>query len=107
MGRPGLHTGLFGGNHIVVHGLAAGEQGDLGVGAALGKEGQRLLGVLFGHVLAVEDVDKLGTLLGVGLGQTAQQLIQLPVGAEELVLGESQVVPRLMAKPSKSESRAA
>lgn len=65
-------VGLFGGDHIVIDRLTAGEQGDLGVGTALGKELEGLLGLLLADVLAVEDVDEFGALLGLGLRQTAE-----------------------------------
>ena len=85
----------------------AGEQGDLGVGTALGKELEGLLGLLLADVLAVEDVDEFGALLGLGLRQAAEQLLQLPVSAEELVLRQGQIVAPLDGKASKSLSRAA
>ena len=37
-GVPFVCVGLFGGDHIVIDRLTAGEQGDLGVGTTLGKE---------------------------------------------------------------------
>ena len=68
------------------------------LGQHVGKELQGLLGLLLSDVLAVEDVDELGVLLGLGLRQTAQQLLQLPVGAEELVLRQGQIVAPLDGK---------
>ena len=59
----------FRGDHIVVHRLPAGQQGDLGVGALLLEDGQSLVGLLLADILAVEDADELGVLLAVRLGQ--------------------------------------
>ena len=70
-------VGLFGGDHIVIDRLTAGKQGDLGVGTALGKELEGLLGLLLTDILAVEDVDKLGALLGLGLRQTVSSFSSL------------------------------
>ena len=85
-------------DHIVVHGLAAGEEADLRVGAGGGKDGLGLLPLLLGDILAIEDRDELRALVGVRPGQPVQQGIQVLVGAEELVLLQGQIVPLVDGK---------
>ena len=92
---------LFRRDHIVVDGLTAGEQVDLGVGTGRLEDGRRTLGILLGHIRAIEDADKFRVLLGLRLGQTLQQGVQIPVGAEELMLCQGQIVALLDGKAVK------
>ena len=79
-------------DHVVIHGLAAGQEADLRVGAGGGEDGLGLLGLFLGDVLAIEDGDELRALVGVRPGQAVQQGVQVLVGAEELVLDRKSVV---------------
>ena len=90
-----MERGSFRGDEVVVDGLPSGEKGDLGTGAGGGEDLQSALGLLLGDVLAVVDGDELGVLLGLGLGQALEQSGEIPIGAEELVFGQGQVVPLL------------
>ena len=78
---PGQKVFLFGRDEVVIHRLTAAEEVDLRIGAGGLEDLQRLGGVFFGHVLAVENADELGVLLGLGVGQTVQQSGQILVGA--------------------------
>ena len=53
------------------------------------------MGLLLGDVLSIEDVDKLRLLLGLGLRQAFQELIQFSVSTEKLVLRQGQIIPPL------------
>ena len=97
---------LFGGNHIVVHRLAAREKSDLGAGAGGGENLFCLLGLLLGDILPVKDGDEFGALMGLRLGQPLQDRGQVPVGAKELVFLQSQIVPLVDGEAVKKIGRA-
>ena len=60
---------LFGGDHVIIHRLSAGQQVDLGGGTRLREDIRGLLGLLLRHILAIEDGDEAGILVLRGLGQ--------------------------------------
>ena len=60
----GLGERLFDGDHIIVDGLTAGQEADLGIRAGGGKDGLCLLSLFLGHVLTVEDGHELGSADG-------------------------------------------
>lgn len=53
---------LFGGDHVIIHRLSAGQQVDLGGGTRLREDIRGLLGLLLRHILAIEDGDEAGIL---------------------------------------------
>ena len=57
-------------NHKVVNRLAAGQEGDFSAGAGGGENFLGFLGLLLRDILAIEDGNKLGVLVGVRPGQT-------------------------------------
>ena len=73
-GRVGCRS--LHGDHIVVHRLASREDGDLGVGAGVGKELGGLFRLLLLHVLPVVDVDEGGPLEHLIPGQLLQHLVE-------------------------------
>ena len=98
---------LFGGDHVIIHRLSAGQQVDLGGGTRLREDIRGLLGLLLRHILAIEDGDEAGILVLRGLGQPGEQGVQVLIRTEQLVLLQGQIVPLFDGKPPKSESRAA
>ena len=74
--------GSLRGDHIVIDRLTPGQQSDLGAGAGGGEDLQSGLGLGLADVLAVEDGDELGLLLGLRPGQALEQGGQVLVGAE-------------------------
>ena len=83
---------LFDGDDVVVHRLAAGKGGDLGVGADRLKHLGGAGGIILGDTLAGVDGDELGVLIGGYVSQPIQQHVQAAAGAQELAVAQGRLV---------------